>query len=666
MNNVTINISSVFKLSNEEFTQQLNALTDHVKEKGLEHTLDGRLVGTDVPRAAWISEIALKPITDQPKEATLSIIKDLSIILYRSVGQNGNAVTTICLLCQEIIRGNSANCSSLQESLWMSVTAAVLGNGTLLNHLPFGKELTLADIRRAVDTGAYKGSTALGLVLHAARHARPEAGQWLFSRFGDELTFDDFRAPLGEKQKDKTGLMLVLDVVAALPEAWQLFQRRFGEQLTVEDFRKKDNEGCTGILRALHWEGYHMPEAWSFIQKQFEKELVLADFLTPAKLEEVRGKTGLWMVLKALWNNNPNSWYWFKKRFGAEVTVDHFKAVVNEGNQEQETGLYRAFAAFANQRPEAWQWIQTRFGEQLTLDDFRVQKWNKTGLWMALMAAVYGRGEMWRFIWERFGHQLVHADLCMKPNDANEITLEHLCCIGPSAFSTLCQILDNCGGMAFPLDRLLKNKAIPDSCKKVLGLYNHIADVVSRREHIKFNVQKELDALLAEAQNLDETESETVGFYYIARFFLESSGYIAESIQCYRQVKRGSILFEEARLKIAEILLSGLYDKDGNPLTAPVAKRRAWEEALQMVTEPVTKHAEKFITLKRRLVANLLGSDTPGDLSAYSWVDEETNFPILLNRITERKVDQQTALITALQARVLQLESQLQSKGAAV
>lgn len=406
------------------------------------------------------------------------------------------------------------------------------------------------------------------------------------------------------------------------------------------------------------------------------------DELTLENVTEVgqNGISGFWMALDLAENDRLEPLNYVLTHFGDKLTLNDFRVRANFGESKGNTGVLLAVLAARHHHPEPLKFLLSHFGHELTLDDLRAKPvrgayGGKTFIWWALLNATYGDTLAWEFIEQRFIENLTHEDMQVKSIYAPPVTaLQNLCFLTRkhrTAWNSLCKILIHCKNERLDIDYIAQDQNIPRSAKLQLLIYNGISDLknkMSKREVTDQEFEFDVEMLTSQANDLSEQENKSEGFYLLAKLLFDTNNFSAERLQCYRQIKEESAFFDVARYEMASMLATGVYDKDGNELSElPLEKQdegknRAYKEALRYVTSATTstKIADVY-TLKRRLVGFLLADRGCVVSDKYSWADDETDFGVLMNRITEQTVNDLTSQVNALTSKMNSLQIRMEA-----
>jgi hypothetical protein len=222
--------------------------------------------------------------------------------------------------------------------------------------------------------------------------------------------------------------------------------------------------------------------------------------------------------------------------------------------------------------------------------------------------------------------------------------------ICPHSWNVFCQILDNCKAKPLFVKPKLENPKIAPVVRKMLKIY----DLIS-------GPKKERDLALAQALDLASNDKKTEGYYFLAKYFFTSAD---SCLECYYRIRKTSIFAERASLQAARLLASGEIDVRGRSIqllaadARPYAIIRAFEEALKHVISPISPEqlTVEYRELKRTLIGALLA--TPVNAQKQAFLEEETDFSMLLHRITEYKFADQLA---SMQANLAALQQKVET-----
>lgn len=406
------------------------------------------------------------------------------------------------------------------------------------------------------------------------------------------------------------------------------------------------------------------------VMASYNDELTFEDLRERIQSGNLEGINGLWFAVDMCINESPAAWEFILKKFGNELTMNDFRIIAQAGDNAGRSCLWKALYAAATSGPQVWEFIKEKFGDELLLDDFRLSgpagpHKDPSGIRLALSAdKIYS--PLWEWVEKKFSSQLKHEDI--NESDKYGGSVLYLLALRSSksslAWNSLFKILLNCEGEPLEIAKILNAKDVPDSTKKLLTFYNQIADLKKKVKEKTVTDEQcvaEVEVLFNGASELSESENKSEYFYFLAKLLFTAEDQVSERMQCYRQVKEGSLYADRAAFEIASMLATGLYDKEGKELTELEenkqidAKMRAFEEALSYAA----RSSAEFIPLRRRLVALLLGHNLESLPEEYSWADEMMNIVDLLHEITRIKfnalIDENGALLEQL--RLLQSAS---------
>ncbi len=422
------------------------------------------------------------------------------------------------------------------------------------------------------------------------------------------------------------------------PEVWESIESRFAGKLTIDDFRAVNSSNETGIWQALRCasRGYYKPR--EYIVSRFGDQLTIDDLRIASNCDEENGLTGIMLILSECSAIRHDFWEWLIEHFRDELTLDDFRNIGSMPDYGERSGIWFAIKAAAKGNPAPWDWLVKHFGEHLTVDDFRPIEDDLSELSLALKGQEKGRPNVWNFIAERFLHSLNFNDL------DNKDTLHDFCLYAERSndgWNALCTILRNCDFKPLPLQR---EKPISEPVRQLIAIHNEIAAINSEYKDMKVEqFEERLQLLVASAtiiQNTSPFKSE--GFYLIAKMLLEL-GLTQDAIKYFDQVYPNSILYDDAMLTVASIVLSCQYDKEGRSLEGlekddqTAAKTRALQEALKRLTRPqVAEHLQqRYLEVKMRILAMLL--DDKASQADLARLAQETDFTILLHAVGDHK-----------------------------
>lgn len=173
-----------------------------------------------------------------------------------------------------------------------------------LLHVHNHKLSLLEAIRTPIPNGPYKGQTILFIIAKAAAQGHNEAFLSLMSRYGLQLTIEDFRISAASDPEKNALWYLGYAACFRSKETFTCFWKYLGNALTIEDLRAKPQTGPdagTTLLWLLST--IQEPLLFSYIWKNFSQALTFEDFNAQRKNESLEPISLWWNIVLLNYNS---------------------------------------------------------------------------------------------------------------------------------------------------------------------------------------------------------------------------------------------------------------------------------------------------------------------------------------------------------------------------